>query len=589
LEAVGQKREHRNTQTPNYPNIRLSLTQEASSMSANDNPRRAPQSGDFPYFRSLWNLVVVALLAAAFLPLLVLGSAIYVHTTGALKASAIATLRLQVQDHRTVIDQFLAERAADLRLLAGNVGFAQLTEAGGLGRAYRSLQKELACFTDLGVIDADGNHRAYVGPYDLMARNYREQFWFRLSIEKGAFISDVYLGYRQVPHFIIAVKQQDADRAWLLRATVDADFFERFVAASAGDFKAEAYLVNREGVYQTRPRSAGAPMEKSPFPQIEPFEGIRIEERGERIFAMAWHRSVPWVSVVEMNRADIFADLDRARWICLMTFLLGALLIIPTVLLTTNKLVRMLESKRRDLRFLDQQLQHASKMASAGRLAQGALEDMTDSLANIHSASQWLRELWKQPGPEAPDPEEIRGTLDQIDAEVHRSEKAVQRGLELARPAAGPVCIDLDVHELIGELLDLMRREIHFKRIHVKRDPPGPAAKVCSDPDGLRQVLQNLIGNAVAAAPDGGEIEVGSRVEGGRLRLTVIDNGPGISEKDSEKIFEPLYTTKPDGLGLGLAISRTIVERLGGTLSARNAPGRGAAFTVELPLQFQRD
>jgi signal transduction histidine kinase len=228
-------------------------------------------------------------------------------------------------------------------------------------------------------------------------------------------------------------------------------------------------------------------------------------------------------------------------------------------------------------------------MASAGRLAQGALEDMTDSLANIHSASQWLRELWKQPGPEAPDPEEIRGTLDQIDAEVHRSEKAVQRGLELARPAAGPVCIDLDVHELIGELLELMRREIHFKRIHVKRDPPGSAAKVCSDPDGLRQVLQNLIGNAVAAAPDGGEIEVGSRLEGGRLRLTVIDNGPGIPEKDSEKIFEPLYTTKPDGLGLGLAISRTIVERLGGTLSARNAPGRGAAFTVELPLQFQRD
>jgi len=141
------------------------------------------------------------------------------------------------------------------------------------------------------------------------------------------------------------------------------------------------------------------------------------------------------------------------------------------------------------------------------------------------------------------------------------------------------------VHELIGELLDLMRRELHFKRIRVKRESPDTAATVCSDPDGLRQVLQNLISNAVAATPDGGEIEVGSRVEAGRLRLTVVDSGPGIPEKDVERIFEPLYTTKPEGLGLGLTISRTIVERLGGSITARNLPGRGAAFTVELPLK----
>ncbi len=554
-------------------------------MSANGIAKGSSTSGDFPYFRSLWNLVVTALLAAAFLPLLLLGSVIYAYTTGVLKEAAIETLRLQVQGHRTVIDQFLSERASDLRLLAANAGYAQLANTGGLGRAYRSLQQELACFSDLGVIDAEGNHRAYVGPYDLMARNYRDHLWFRPTVEKGIFISDVYLGYRQIPHFIIAVTQPDADRFWILRATVDADFFERFVAASAGDFKAEAYLVNREGEYQTRPRSAGAPMERSPFRQIAPFDGIRIEERGERIFAMAWQKTVPWVSIVEMNRAEIFADLDRARWICLFIFILGALAIVPTVLFTTNNLVRRLESKRRSLRFLDQQLQHASRLASSGRLAQGALEDMTDSLANIHSASQWLRELWKQRSQAEPDPEEVSGTLDQIDAEIHRGEKAVRRGLDLARPALGPVCIEVNVHALIGELLDLMRRELHFKRVRVKRDSPEPAATVCSDADGLRQVLQNLISNAVAATPDGGEIEIVCRVAEGRLRLTVIDNGPGIPAKDLERIFEPLFTTKPDGLGLGLTISRTIVERLGGTIAVRNLPGRGAEFTVELPIK----
>ena len=553
-------------------------------MSANSTARGPVRRGDYPYFRSLWNLVVISLLAAAFLPLLLLGGVIYVNTTGTLKENAFETLRLQVGNHRVVIDQFLSARASDLRLLAANVGFAHLSNPDGLARAYRSLQQERAYFTDLGLIDAEGNHRAYVGPYDLMAHNYRDHAWFRPTLDEGIFISEVYLGYRRVPHFIIAVRQQESDGPFVLRATVDADFFERFVAASAGDFKAEAYLVNREGVYQTRPRAAGAPLEKSPFGPIDPFEGIRIVERGDRVLAMAWHTAVPWVSIVEMNRADIFADLDRVRWICLITFSLGALLIIPTVLRTTNTLVRRLETKRRDLRVLDQQLQHASRLAASGRLAQGALEDITDSLANIHSASQWLRELWKQHPRAEPDPEDLSGTLDQIDAEIHRSEKAVKRGLDLARPSAGPVCIDLNVHEQIGELLDLMRRELHFKRIRVKRDSIDPTATVCSDPDGLRQVLQNLISNAVAATPEGGDIEVGSRVEGGRLRLTVIDSGPGIPEKDLERIFEPLYTTKPDGLGLGLTISRTIVEKLGGTLSARNVPGRGAEFAVELPL-----
>jgi two-component system NtrC family sensor kinase len=554
-------------------------------MSANGIAKGSTKSGDFPYFRNLWNLVVVALLAAAFLPLLILGSVIYVYTTDALERNAIDTLRLQVEGHRILIDQFLAERASELRLLAANVGFEALVGAGGLERAFRSLHQETACFTDLGVIDSDGSHRAYVGPYDLLARNYREHFWFRPTVEKGLFISDVYLGYRQVPHFIIAVKQQEGDGFWILRATVNADFFERFVAASAGGFKAEAYLLNREGVYQTRPRSAGALMEKSPLQDIAPFEGIRIEERGGRIFAMAWHKTVPWVSIVEMNRADIFAEFDRVRWICLATFVLGALLIIPTVMLTTNKLVRMLESKRRNLNFLDQQLRHASQLASSGRLAQSALEDITDSLANIHSASQWMRELWKQRLQAEPDPEEMSGALDQIDAEIHRSENAVQRGLKLARPSAGPVCIDLNLQDLLAELLDLMRRELHFKRIRVTRDAPDPAVTVCSDPDGLRQVLQNLISNAAAATPEGGDIEIGSRVAGGRLRLTVIDSGPGVPPKDFEKIFEPLYTTRPAGLGLGLTISRSIVERLGGTLSVRNEPGRGAAFTVELPLK----
>jgi two-component system NtrC family sensor kinase len=265
---------------------------------------------------------------------------------------------------------------------------------------------------------------------------------------------------------------------------------------------------------------------------------------------------------------------------------LGVFLIVPTVLLSTNTLVLRLEAKRTSLQFLDRQLQQASKLASASRLSKGALEDITDSLANIHAASQWLRVLAARAPAEGPaDPDEVHGTLEQIDAEIHRSEKAVKRGLDLARPPEGPVCIDFDVQVLIAEILELMRRDLHFKRIQVKRDSEASPATVCSDPDDLRQVLQSLITNAVAASPEGGTIEIRTERTENRLCVTVVDSGPGVPERDLAKIFEPLYTTKPDGLGLGLTISRTILDRLGGTLTVKNEPGQGAAFTVELPLK----
>ena len=553
-------------------------------MAANGIVKGSPKGGDFPYFRSLWNLVVASLLAAAFIPLLVLGGVVYVYTNEVLKNEAVNALKVQVADHRDMIDHFLNERVADLKGLAVSLGYRRLTEPGGIELAFRSLQKGIPCFTDLGVIDGDGYRRAYIGPYDLMDRNYHERDWFAPALEKGVYISDVYFGHRQVPHFVIAVGRQEAEGAWVLRATLDADFFARFISISAGELKADAYLIDRRGIFQTRPQAAGEIMEQSLFTAPPRFEGVQIEEHGERLFALSWMRAVPWLSVVEVKRAGIFAAVHRLRWIVLFMFVLGGLLIVPTVLLTTNQLVLRLEAKRTSLQFLDRQLQQLSRMAASGRLSRGALEDITDSLGNISAAVQWLRVLVGRPQEGPVDPDEVRGTLEQIDAELHRSEKAVKRGMDLARPPEGPVCIDFDLQALVTELLELMRRDLYFKRIRVNRADDTQGAAICSNPEDLHQVLQNLLTNAIEAMPEGGAIDIRTSRSGDRFRITIVDSGPGIPERDFTKIFAPLYTTRPEGLGLGLAISRTIIERLGGTLTVRNEPDRGAAFTVELPL-----
>ena len=289
--------------------------------------------------------------------------------------------------------------------------------------------------------------------------------------------------------------------------------------------------------------------------------------------------------LVAAQDGDLAQRLARMRTAAVAAALLGGAFSALAGVRTATRLVQRLEAQRRENRILFRQLQHAHRRASAGRLAEGALEEMTDSLANIASACQWLRTLWTERGRKDADPDEVIGTLEQIDAEVHRSAQLLRRGLELARPARGPVCIEFSANELLTELLQLLRRELFFRRIRVRREPGEPEVRIAGDPDDLRQVLQNLIENAAAASPVDSEIAIAMAIEGDRLHLTVRVAGPGIPADRLEAIFAPFAPDRPEGPGLGLTLSRAIVERMGGRLDAANTPAGGAAFTVAIPLR----
>lgn len=113
--------------------------------------------------------------------------------------------------------------------------------------------------------------------------------------------------------------------------------------------------------------------------------------------------------------------------------------------------------------------------------------------------------------------------------------------------------------------------------------------QTCGDSNQIKQVLLNLMLNAVDAMPDGGEIHVRTAVDANVVCLSVADNGPGISAEYHPRLFEPLFTTKTRGLGLGLAISREIAERHDGDLSVHSLTGQGTTFTLKLPIKGRCD
>ena len=276
------------------------------------------RSGDFPYFRRTWNKVVFTLLAAAFVPLIIIGGGMYYYLTTVIKQKTVATLRMNALDLKNAVDQFLAERTMDLKLISETIGLPGLSDSRTLQNVFHSLKQQLPCYTDLGVIDERGHHLAYVGPYDLLTKNYSEAVWFKTVMARGLYISDVFLGHRNVPHFVIAVKASGGEGVWILRATIDTKYFHRMIAGIAEKNNAHAYFVDRRGVYQTRPPSNGQLMEQSRFTDLKAFEGVTYQEQKNHLLMTVWLKNVSWLCVVQMDRKNAFAQLRRIRSITIL-------------------------------------------------------------------------------------------------------------------------------------------------------------------------------------------------------------------------------------------------------------------------------
>jgi two-component system NtrC family sensor kinase len=548
-------------------------------------PNRFPKSQekDFPYFRPVWNRVVAALMAAAFIPLILIGGGMYYYATSALKEKTLTTLRIQVINHKDTIDQFLAERTMDLKVVSANIDLNALIRPGVLESIFLSLRSAdgRPCFTDLGIIDDQGRHLAYVGPYDLVSKNYKDAPWFKAAMESDVYISDVFPGFRKVPHFIIAVKHVGNEGEWIIRATVDTVCFDNIASQTPGKRSGNAFLVNKNGIFQTNPRIEGQLMGQSEFTGLKRFEGVKLEERQGQIYATAWLKNVPWLSVAKIDQDEIFDALRRVRHTGIFVFVLGAILIVLTVLLITNQLVSTLETKRRDIRFLDKQLRHTSYMASSMELSHGFFREVLDTLANIDVAATWIKALAQEGNLD-----EIEKNLDQIKSEVSRSRKSIDKFLKFIR-SGQPVIMDVNINEILDDLLEFLSSELHFNNIKVKRDYQEHLPSIRSDNAKLRQVFQNIVLNAVSAVEKDGDISLTTRAEQNGVTIIVADSGPGIPDEAIDKIFDPLFTTKPEGSGLGLAICVNILERLGGSISVRSEAGKGASFTIQLPFQFK--
>lgn len=226
-------------------------------------------------------------------------------------------------------------------------------------------------------------------------------------------------------------------------------------------------------------------------------------------------------------------------------------------------------------------LRRAESLASLTTLAAGVAHEIKNPLGSIGIHLQLVNKALS--GQSHVEPDSINGYLEVIGEEVERLNRIVVDFLFAVRPMdVHPV--DTSLNRLIGEMVDFVQHELEQEHINLSLylDDSLPELKI--DEKYFKQALLNLIKNAIAAMPDGGELSISTEVQGDDALMKISDTGFGMSDDVINKIFEPYFTTRDSGSGIGLTIVYKIVREHAGEITVNSEEGRGSTFTISLPI-----
>lgn len=542
-------------------------------------------------YSRLWRYAFVLTALVSIGPLVAMTAVSYYQYKKAFKEELISPTHRLTSSVKRSMEFFLSERRSAMMFLIRNRSFAELADQEPLKRIFRDMKEAFGGFVDLGLIDSAGVQRTYAGPYELQGINYRDQDWFHEVRLRDVYVSDVFMGYRNFPHFVIAVKHEGQDGGfYVLRATLDMDVLQQQLQVLELRPASDAFIINRQGILQTPSRVRGNVLEKAYTP-VPPFStGVEVvEEQDEQgnpyIAGYAYIEQSPFIFML-IKRPEALTQNWSAMRNRLLGFLGGSIVVILLLLASTSSYMvyRLREADRKQREALHQ-LEYTNKMASIGRLAAGVAHEINNPLAIINEKAGLLKDHLSLAGDTVPQKEKFIRLADSVLASVERCSTITHRLLGFAKHI--DVRLEtIDLYSLISEVLSFLDKEAAFRNITISINVPPNFPTIESDRGQLQQVFLNIINNSFEALQKGGKIIVTlQEKDAGMVEVTISDTGPGISPDILPYIFEPFFSTKREyGTGLGLSITYGIIQKLGGKINVQSDVGHGASFIITLPV-----
>jgi two-component system NtrC family sensor kinase len=552
------------------------------------------------YYHSLTRNMLLTVIIVSFTPMILVSGIILYEFQTSYHEKVHAHLVELVKKHKQNIDSFLKERRGNIKSLAQAFSFGELSDESFLRDRLETLQQQYGpVFVDLGVINTHGIQVAYAGPFKLGKALYLEADWFQKAMKSKYFISDVFLGLRGLPHFIIAVRENWMGNNWILRATVDFVAFNNLVENIRIGETGFAFILNKEGKFQTKPLLDIVPNRK---PYIDYLsnptmtkDDIHVVEESDdsgnqNIYVAAFLKHGDWLLVYQQRASDAFSDFRRTLRVAIAIILLGGLGIITMAFIVSKKMVSRIARVDREKRVMNEQIVETGKLASVGELAAGIAHEINNPVAIMVEEAGWIEDLLEEEEfKESENLTEFIRALEQIRTQGRRCKEITHKLLSFARKTDSQVR-EVQIDDLVEELVALSAQRAKYSNVTINTALQEDLPSVHVSETELQQVFLNLINNALdAMEKKGGSIDIKSRLEGEHIAIEVADTGPGIPEANLARIFDPFFTTKPvgKGTGLGLSICYGIIKKMGGEIVVHSIVDMGTTFRVLIPLPKQ--
>ncbi|MCF8034908.1 MAG: two-component sensor histidine kinase [Desulfarculaceae bacterium] len=553
------------------------------------------------YYRTLTRNLVLFVVVVSLVPLMFSGAVILYEFDRAYQSKVEQHLEVLLNKHRRTIDAFLTDRLADIRVLARSYPVEMLKDPAFLRAKLSLLREEYGgVFVDLGLVNPEGRQVVYAGPFHLTGADYAQAQWFKQAKAGEHFISNVFAGLRGSPHFIVAAKKRLMGRDWLVKATIDFEAFNALVEKLVIGETGFAFILDREGSFQTKPRQEVA-LASGAWRELlrRPLDGGKvtiIQRTGSRdremIYAAAPLKNGSWIICAQQERADAFSLLFSAQRMAVTIFVLGGIVVILVSLLLARRLVNRIAEADSQKEAMNEKMIEAGRLASIGELAAGIAHEINNPVAIMVEEAGWIEDLMSEEGPLSEETlSEIQRAVQQIQEQGSRCKQITYKLLSFARKT-DPTVKEVSLNSLVEEVISLVGQKSRYAGVRIETELGPGLPRVAASPSELQQVLLNLVNNAVDAIDsEGGVVSVRSNPDNGWVRLTVSDTGIGIAPANLARIFDPFYTTKPvgQGTGLGLSICYGIINKLGGEIKVTSAKGKGSTFVVLLPAISQSE
>ncbi|HUV49985.1 MAG TPA: ATP-binding protein [Anaerolineae bacterium] len=542
------------------------------------------------YYTGLRSKFMGIIFFIAFIPLILLGGTTYHYYSITVKEKIGNELKLITKNRKDTIELFLNDRANSLSVLAYTHHFDYLEKKENLHNVFQLSKMVSSAFQDMGIINSDGKQVAYIGPYQLTGKQYSSAEWFQEVMKKDVYISNVFLGFRNIPHFIIAVKRIEDGKPWILRVTIDINMINGFMStALLGKGGGDAYILSREGIYQIIGGGDDLILTKSDFKMPSVFRGIKETEKRQKgksvLCASTWLKNNDWLMVIEQDLKHELGPMAHVKNTVLLIFIISSFIIIISTVFITKRVFARLEKIDMEKLQLSEQLVRSDRLAAIGKLASGIAHEINNPLAVIAEKAGWMGDLLiEEDIKNSPNYSELFKSTQDIKKHVQRGKKVISRLMGFARKE-DVAHENVDINSVLDETHDFLNKKAMFQNIALMKEFQPDLPSIVTDGAQLQQVFINIVNNAIDAINKDGVIRLITKGQDGGVLVSIADTGHGMTEKIQKKIFDPFFTTKPvgKGTGLGLSTSYSIVEKLGGRLTVESKVGAGTTFHITLP------